>query len=212
MECCSLFYARLLKFDQNVILNVNHRCIDKIIDEETLIKGEDIFEINPPCTKPKPANLLSAWPPHDKCYFYHDYYNGSSTKFFCVGDHIAKFIPGEKEAVLALNRLHLLVLFTKTRCETPEQGEQVWYFQKLIASLKRDTKFTIFTNINFSAIHTEYVKDQEKESTRQAKAIKRKIEHRVNTRDAAIERYITKYDLETENLRTKLSAKMLFLS
>jgi hypothetical protein len=199
MECSSLYEA-LLKFDQNVILNVNWECIEKIFNKEKLIEGDDIFEIQPPCTDPKPEGLLSAWPPHDRCYFYHDYYNGSSSEFFCVGDHIANFNPSHKEAVLALNRLNLMVLFSKTR-------EEKWYFENLMASLKSSTKFTIFTGIDFSSIHPEYLKYQKVMNDNTVKTLERKIKRRVQAREVAMKKFVTKYDSKTEILKTELKRK-----
>lgn len=148
MECTS-FHSVLLKINQNLIINVNRFCINKLLNNGIFTKGKDIFEIQRPCTRQKPKSIISEWPPHNKCYFEHDYYHGTSKKFFSVGDHIASFKPNHKEAVLALNRLGLMVLFS-------EKPEHIWYFKKVLASVKCTTKFTIFTDINFSSIQTEY--------------------------------------------------------
>lgn len=200
MECTSL-HSALLKFDQSVILNVNGWCIKKILNNEQLIQGQDIFQIQPPCKEPKPDSVLSEWPPHDRCYFYHDYYQGLSTKFFRVGDHIAKFNPNHKEAVLALNRINIMVFFSKKR-------EDIWYFKKMMASLKPKTKFTIFTDINFSSIYTDYINSVGVQEVLANKTtdvnLQRAIKRRDKSRDNAIQAFARKYDLKTENLKTKL--------
>lgn len=199
MESTSLYKA-LLKFDTNVILNVKWDCIDKILNNEQLIEGDDIFEIQQPCSEPKPENLLSAWPPQDRCYFYHNYYHGSSKKFFDVGDHIANFKPEHKEAVVALNRLNLME-FSSTK------HEEKWYFAKLMASLKPKTKLTIFNNIDFSSIHNEYMNYLKLKNYNAVKVIKKKIKYREKRRKDVIQKFIKNYDLKTDYLKTQLILK-----
>lgn len=109
---------KILHLDPNTLIDY----YDIEIDNEDL-KIKQTYDIHPPNLEPRPKNLLSEWPPDDKMYFFHDYFN-TQLSFVNLGDHIATFKPEHHSIVVMLSRVAILLNWCHQGCNRSEEEEE----------------------------------------------------------------------------------------
>lgn len=100
----------ILSIDENLLVDECDVLIDAFNKTLQITKTYNIHAPNP---DPKPNNLLSEWPPSDKMYFYHNYFQ-TSIPFVNLGDHIATFKREYKDIVVILSRVYVIRGWLKT--------------------------------------------------------------------------------------------------
>lgn len=115
---------KILHLDPNTLIDY---CDIEIYNEDLKIK--QTYDIQPPNLEPRPKNLLSEWPPDDKMYFFHDYFN-TQLSFVNLGDHIATFKPEHHSIVVMLSRIAILLNWCHQGCNTYYRSEEEEEFDK----------------------------------------------------------------------------------
>ena len=109
---------KILHLDPNTLIDY----CDIEIDNKDL-KIKHTYDIHPPNLEPRPKNLLSEWPPNDKMYFFHDYFN-TQLSFVNLGDHIATFKPEHHSIVVMLSRIAILLNWCDQGCYYRSEEEE----------------------------------------------------------------------------------------
>jgi hypothetical protein len=203
----------ILKLPNNVLLDYD----DIKLDNNGTFKILNTYEIQKPEMLPKPSNLLSEWPPNNKMWFYHNYFQ-TSIPFLTLDDHIAKIDPKNKERVVVLSRLiSLKGLLQKFQFE--EIDVVKFFLEKCQISALTTNKriinidyikkfFESDTSKLFVEWETKLTKHENKVRLAEKLRLEKLLQKKCNSRNArfraTIDNFNRKFDEDIDVIKTKI--------
>jgi hypothetical protein len=198
----------ILKLSNNVLLDYD----DIKLDNNGTFKILNTYEIQKPEMRPKPSNLLSEWPPNNKMWFHHNYFQ-TSIPFLTLDDHIAKIDPENKDRVVVLSRLiSLKRLLQKFQFEEIDTVKFFLETNEYLLTNKKVINIDYIKKFFESDTDTELFGEWETKFTEHENKVrlaeKRRLEKLLNSHNArlraTIDNFKRKFDEDINIIKTKI--------